>query len=145
MSFDPFFDRRPDPGPPAQCASFALFGYFRKCREGKNHVLPLPRPSAESWSFFNVSASINFRMKTETLVYYKSGDCSIWSPQQRTFNSLQICDGFGPTDELALRSVFVYIMTSAGSVDESGMFGVASFRRGFPALIRPRSYTAVLQ
>ena len=52
---------------------------------------------------------------------------------------------FGALDELVMRSVFVNSMTSAGSVDESGMFGVASFRRGFPVHIRPRSYTAVLQ
>jgi hypothetical protein len=73
-----------------------------------------------SGPFFRTLACVGFRMIPAPRVYYKSGDCSIWSPQQRKLNSLHIvwasvharvCDATSICSQ----------MTSAGSADESGM------------------------
>ena len=74
---------------------------------------------ALSGPFFRFRAYVGFGRLPAPRVYYKSGDCSIWSPQQRTLNSLRI----------VWASVLQYVgdaisicfsTTSAGSADESG-------------------------
>lgn len=89
-SFDSILILKRDPGPRMLCATFVASTYVCKYRECRNGELSLGPSERFQWSFFRVPAPIDSGGPQETFVYYKSGDCSIWSPQQRTFNSLLV-------------------------------------------------------
>lgn len=65
------------------------------------------------------------RVRPGPFVYYKSRDCSIQSLQQRTFFPLTTGPSLfrgGVVWGAVVGSVFVFVLTSAGSADGSGVF-----------------------
>ena len=92
------------------CASFAPFTFIYVHREGQNPKCTFAKnsPSQKRGHFSTGSTRIKFGSIPETLVYYKSGDCSIWSPQQRTFYSLHLCVASASQLVWVMQSVFVY-------------------------------------
>ena len=96
MSFGPFADRKRHKGTPNTYLSDAplTIAWFGLCAESpfqpKDKVL-----RALSGPFFNISKCIGLGSIPAPRVYYKSGDCSIRSPQQRKLNSRQTLSSFG--------------------------------------------------